>query len=146
MGQSYALSSAPTPPLQLVHEFLIYITFFCQMTLFNGLRFSYVDLTSVSLMIPCFSPIHVPQNLHSISTPPFPSQFFPYLDTFVTPASLLTSPAHPPPIVSFTVPCSMCVASPHVESKLLEGTIFLLPLLYIFETQYLAGNTVGLHC
>lgn len=145
MGQSYALSSAATP-LQLVHEFLIYITFFCQMTLFNGLRFSYIDLTLVSLMIPCFSPIHVPQNLHSISTPPFPSQFFPYLDTFATPASLLTSPDHPPPIVSFTVPCSMCAASPHVESKLLEGTIFLLPLLYIFETQYLAGNTAGLHC
>lgn len=47
-------------------SFLIDITFFCQLTLFNGLRrFSYIDITSLCLMIPCFDPTHGPQVPHS---------------------------------------------------------------------------------
>lgn len=76
-----------------VHELLIDVTFFGQMTLFNGLRrFASVDLTSVCLMIPYFDFIHVPQSPHSTSLPPSLSQSFWYLDT-VIPALFLTSTA-----------------------------------------------------
>lgn len=89
MGPSYALARAVSPS-QPVSEFLTYqyVAFFCQMTLFNGLRrFPYIYLTSVSLMIPCFDPIQAPHAPLYICS--FPSQVFPLLATVATPTPLL---------------------------------------------------------
>lgn len=130
-------------PCSPAHGFLIDIHFFCQMTLFNGLRrFPYVDLTSVSLMIPCFDLVPVPQCPYSTTTPHFQiSQSFWHLDAVVTPAPFLTSAA-PTYSVSFTVLRAMCVSSPHIDCKLLKETISLLPFYVLrqpntwLETQW----------
>lgn len=133
----------------LFHEFLIDIPSFCQMTRFNGLRgFPYVDLASVSLVIPFFDPFHVPQRP---SLPPVYLLLLSHLspsDTWILLSHLLPSShlqSHLTPTVSFIVPCSMCVSSTHTQCKLQDGTMSLLPLSYTYQTQYLAGNTVGIH-
>ena len=122
MGQSYALARAVSPS-QPVSEFLTYqyVAFFCQMTLFNGLRFPYIYLTSVSLMIPCFDPIQAPHALLCIYS--FPSQFFPLLATSCHTYSPSYSPAHAPPILPFPVPRSARVSFSHVDCKLLEDLL-----------------------
>lgn len=132
MGQSYALARAVSPS-QPVSEFLTYqyIAFFCQMTLFNGLRrFPYIYLTSVSLMIPCFDPIQAPHAPLCIYS--FPSQFFPLLAIVATPTPLLI-------LQHMLLP--YCPFQFHVQHMY----HFLMWIVSSWRTHYLAGNTVGLH-
>lgn len=113
----------------------------------TGLRsVPHVSLTSLSLMIPCFDPIRVPQRPQMTSTHlalHCPS------DTWIQLSHLLTF-SHLLPILlaqcpQFYAPY-VSVSTPHTHCKLWEGTISLLPLLYTSQTQNLAENTVGIHC
>lgn len=96
-------------------------------------------------MIPCFDPIHIPRSPPITSTPPFPPHSFSCLDTVVMPEPLLhLQPSSTHRALHSAMPT--CVPSVHIDCKFLEGTISLPSLLYTFQAQCLARNTVGLHC
>lgn len=122
MSQSCALASAVSPS-QPVREFPTYqyVAFFCQMTLFNGLRrFPYVYLPCVSLghrVLTAFKPLM----LHCKSTPFHHSRS--HFGSSCHTCSPSYSPAHPPPILPFPVPRSTCASFSHVDCKLLEDPL-----------------------